>query len=112
MEKNDVALVKIVVVADGPTCTGFRLAGIQEIFPREGREAEAKIEELLGTEDTGIIITSEAIMEKMDWRLKKRIERQAKPVVIAVPDKGGPVAGEADSLKSQIKKALGFEIMA
>src|SRR3989338_253801 len=100
----DNELGKIVVVADGPTCTGFRLAGIQEIYPREGREAESKIEELMASEDTGIIITSEKLMDSLDWRLKKKIERAAKPVIIAVPDKGGPMEQKADSLKSQIRR--------
>lgn len=101
---------KIIVVADGPTCTGFRLAGVQDIFPREGKEAEAKIEELMDSEDAGVIITSEKIMDGLDWRLKKKLDRAARPVVIAVPGKSGPME-QKDSLASQVKKALGFEIM-
>ncbi len=103
-------LGKIIVVADGPTCTGFRLAGVQDIFPREGKEAEAKIEELMDSQDAGVIITSEKIMDGLDWRLKKKMDRAARPVVIAVPDKNGPME-QKDSLASQVKKALGFEIM-
>ena len=30
----------IAVVADGPTCTGFRLAGVQMVFPIEALEAQ------------------------------------------------------------------------
>ncbi|HLC93096.1 MAG TPA: V-type ATP synthase subunit F [archaeon] len=123
----------IAVVADGPTCTGFRLAGVQMVFPIEALEAqkdatqgkaaenksagggqiaaEQKIEELLADEGIGIMIVSEKTMGAMDWRLKKKIERLAKPVVIAVPDKSGPVANETDSLRSMVKKALGFELM-
>lgn len=103
-------LGKIVVVADGPTCTGFRLAGIQDVFPREGKDAEQKIEELMDSQDAGVIITSEKIMDSLDWRLKKKLDRAARPVVIAVPDKNGPME-QKDSLASQVKKALGFELM-
>ena len=99
----------IAVVADGPTCTGFRLAGVQTTFPLTGRDAEMKVEELLGADEVGILIISEKTMNAMDWRLKKRIERIAKPVVIAVPDKSGPME-QADSLRSMVKRALGFEL--
>ncbi|MEM4630089.1 MAG: V-type ATP synthase subunit F, partial [Candidatus Diapherotrites archaeon] len=79
-------------------------------FPLHGTEAELKITELLSDESVSIIIVNEKILSELDWRLKRRIERTAKPVVISVPDKGGPLVGE-DSLKSMIKKALGFELM-
>lgn len=100
----------IAVVADAPTCTGFRLAGVEKVFPAQGKQAEAKIEELLGKDEIGILVVSERAMNQLDWRLAKRIERLAKPVVIAVPDKDGP-AEQADSLRSMVKKALGFELM-
>ncbi|HIH10518.1 MAG TPA: hypothetical protein HA254_07690 [Candidatus Diapherotrites archaeon] len=101
----------IAVVADGPTCTGFRLAGVQNVFPRQGKEAEQKIEELLGSEEVGILIVNERAFGSMDWRLKRRIERMAKPVVIPVPDKDGPAVQESGSLAEMVKRALGFELM-
>ena len=100
----------IAIVADGPTCTGFRLAGIQRVYPLTGKEAEDKMEELIGTEEIGIMIVNEKTLGQMDWRLKKKIEKLAKPVVIGVPDKSGPME-QADSLRSMVKKALGFELM-
>lgn len=101
---------KIVFVGDGPTCTGFRLCGLENTYPLDGLEAEKKIEGLLASEDIGIIIVNEKIMQGIDWKLKRKIERLARPVVIAVPDKSGPAA-QTDSLRSMIKKALGFELM-
>lgn len=101
----------IAVLGDGPTCTGFRLAGVQKVFPKEGREAEEKFEEMLTDESIGIIIVSEKIAGAFDWKLKRKIERIAKPVVITVPDKDGPMEEKGDSLKEMIKKALGFEVM-
>ena len=133
----------IAVVADGPTCTGFRLAGVQNVYPvealsaaksekemqagakpspsspsedgvlsrREQTAAEEKIEALLSDEGTGIVIVNEKTMDAMDWRLKKKIERLAKPVIIAVPDKSGPMEQKGDSLRNMVKKALGFELM-
>ena len=105
MEKQE-----IVVIGDNATCTGFRLSGIQRVFRAEGREAEKRLAELLEQQEIGIIIVNEKIFEKMDFRLKKKIERTARPVVIAVPDKTGAGA-EAESLKALIKRAIGIELL-
>src|SRR3989344_3377727 len=93
----------IAVVADGPTCTGFRLAGVQMVFPIEALEAQKDATQGKAAENKsagGGQIAAE-----------QKIEELAKPVVIAVPDKSGPVANETDSLRSMVKKALGFELM-
>lgn len=99
----------IVVVADGPTCTGFRLAGVQEVYKLEGRAAERKIEELIEESEAGIVIINEKLLASMDHRLRKTIDRIAKPVFISVPDKDGPSA-DVESLKDMVKRALGFEL--
>ena len=100
---------KIAVIADSATCTGFRLAGIEHTFALTGAEAEAKISELLGDESYGIIVVSERMVEGCDWRLKKRIEATAKPVVVAIPDSQGPIEQE-ESLAKLIKRALGVDL--
>jgi V/A-type H+-transporting ATPase subunit F len=102
---------KIVVVADGPTCTGFRLAGVQEAFKLLGKAAERKVEELVEEGEVGIVIINEKLLTSMDHRLRKTIDRIAKPVFIAVPDKNGPSA-DVESLKEMVKRALGFELKA
>jgi len=100
---------KIAVIADSSTCTGFRLAGIENTFALSGAEAEAKISELLGDESFGIIVVNERMVENCDWRLKKRIEATAKPVVVAIPDSQGPIEQE-ESLAKLIKRALGVDL--
>ena len=101
---------KIVVVADSSTCTGFRLAGVQDVFRLEGKAAEKKLDELLTESNAGIIIITEKLLASMDHRLKKKVEKTAKPVVVAVPDKSGP-SEEVESVKDLIKRALGFELI-
>jgi len=101
---------KIVVIGDAPTCTGFRLAGINDVYALEGKAAAEKVNELLSLPEVGIIIMNEKIMSQLDSKLKKRIDKIAKPVVIGVPDKSGPME-QADSLKNLVKKALGFELI-
>lgn len=105
MEKQEIA-----VIADNATCLGFRLAGVQQAFAAEGKQAEKKLEEMLEKESIGIIIINEKLLDKMDFRLKKKLDRKAKPVVITVPDKKGGEA-ETESLKALIKRAIGIELI-
>ena len=100
---------KIAVVGDGATATGFRLAGVSEVYALEGKEAERKIAELLDKDDTEILIVNERISSSLDWRLKKKINTIARPVVVEIPDKFG-TSGQTESLKAMVKRALGFEL--
>jgi vacuolar-type H+-ATPase subunit F/Vma7 len=106
MEKNK---EKIAVIADSATCTGFRLSGVEATFALFGSEAEAKLSEMLSNEGLGIIIVPERLLENCDWRLKKRVEATAKPIVVAIPDSQGPIEQE-ESLGKLIKRALGVDL--
>ncbi len=101
---------EIAVIGDAETCTGFRLAGIKTAFALKGADASKKLEEIVEAQNAGIVIVNENILAGLDWRLKKKIDRIAKPVIIAVPDKSGP-SSQAESLKSMIAKALVFELL-
>jgi vacuolar-type H+-ATPase subunit F/Vma7 len=100
---------RLAVIADAATCTGFRLAGVDHTFPLSGAEAEKKISELLSDSTFGIVIVTERMLENCDWRLKKRVEQTAKPVVVAIPDMAGPIEQE-ESLAKLIKRALGVDL--
>ena len=107
---NEQGLESIAVIGDEETCTGFRLAGVKTVFALKGTDASKKLEEIVDAGLAGVVIINEKIVPELDWRLRKKMERIAKPVIIAVPDKGGPSA-EVESLKSMIAKALGFELL-
>ena len=100
---------KIAVIADSATCTGFRLAGVEGTFALSGAAAEEKLSSLLGDSSYGIIIATERLLENCDWRLKKRVEATAKPIVVPIPDSGGPIE-QSESLSMLIKRALGVDL--
>ncbi|VVC00031.1 V-type ATP synthase subunit F [uncultured archaeon] len=104
-ERNE----KLAVIADSATCTGFRLAGIENTFILTGKEAEDKLSELLTDTSFGIVIVTERLLETCDWRLKKRVEATAKPIVVPIPDAGGPIE-QSESLAMLIKRALGVDL--
>ena len=100
---------KVAVISDPATCTGFRLAGVESTFALSGADAEGKLSELLSDENYGIIVINERLVENCDWRLKKRIEATAKPIVVAIPDSQGPIE-QSESLGKLIKRALGVDL--
>lgn len=100
---------KLAVIADSATCTGFRMAGFEYAYALSGAEAEAKLSELLADTSYGIIIVTERLLESIDWRLKKKVEATAKPIVVPIPDAGGPIE-QSESLSMLIKRALGVDL--
>lgn len=101
---------RIVFLGDRETSVGFKLAGVAECYAAKGAEAEKKLEELIADEDVSVVIANERVMTELDWKLKKKIETLAKPALVLVPDKAGPVS-EIESLKEMVKRALGFELI-
>ncbi len=100
---------RIVAVGDSALATGFKLAGVTEVYVADQKEGAKRIVELLDRDDVGVIVVKDDILNYMDWRVKKRMETLAKPVVVAVPGKEGPISQEG-SLKELVKRALGFEM--
>ena len=101
---------KIAVISDGSTTVGFRLAGIENTFALSTQsEAEAKLSELLSSPSYGIVIVTEKLLENCDWRLKKRVEATAKPIVVPILDSAGPIE-QSESLSMLIKRALGLDL--
>ncbi|MFH1255809.1 MAG: V-type ATP synthase subunit F [Candidatus Diapherotrites archaeon] len=102
----------VAVIGDEAMCTGFKMAGIEKCFELEGAQAENKLREFVEGKNANIVIVDEKILFDADWRLRKRIEISARPVVVAIPGKRGPVKEkEAASLRELVKRALGFDLM-
>jgi len=101
---------KIAVVGDSAMATGFKLAGISNVFVvARGQEFERKLEELMNNDSYGIIIVNELYLGGIDWKLKKRVDTVSHPVVIPVADISGKTEG-AEDMNALIKKALGFDV--
>lgn len=99
-------------MGDSAMLTGFRLAGVERTYAvSDAAEGEKIIETLLSDKELGIVIVNEELIENADWKLKRKIEAAAKPVVITVPGRKGPLE-QTESLGKLVKRALGFDIMS
>ena len=102
---------KIFVLGDPPLVMGFRLAGLEHYEMVSDEKYQQKLEGLLKNEEFGIIITNERMLKGIDWRLKKKLDNIAYPVIVPLPDKSGGSA-EGDEIRNLIKRALGFDLGA
>lgn len=100
---------KIVVIGDAPLVMGFKLAGLEEAINVTQENFQQELEKLLKDARYGIIITNEKMLNKIDWRLKKKLDSIAYPVVVPMPDRSGE-STEGDEIRNLIKRALGFDL--
>ncbi|HIP17574.1 MAG TPA: V-type ATP synthase subunit F [Methanothermococcus okinawensis] len=98
--------MKIAVVGDLDMATGFRLAGLTDVYEvNNNDEALKALEELKDREDIGLIIISEKLGESIRDKLSKFSK-----IVVEVPDKNGPIVREHDPIKDLVRKAVGIEL--
>lgn len=100
---------RIVVIGDAPLVMGFKLAGIDNTVQVSEKTVQQELENALANKDIGIIITNEWMLNKIDWRLKKKLDNLAYPVIIPMPDYSGR-SSEGDEIRNLIKRALGFDL--
>ena len=100
---------KIVALGDAPLVTGFQLAGLEDTMLVTKKQFQDKLEEMLKTQEFGIIIVNELWLNDIDWRIRKKIDSIAFPVIVPVPDISGKTA-EGDEIRLLIKRALGFDL--
>lgn len=102
---------KIALVGNQQLNLGFKLAGVTEAFAvADGPGAEARMKELIGRSDIGIIIVSSSVKRMVkDRRLKEIMETSILPLVIEVPEPNEGVT-EEDTLRNLIMRAIGIDI--
>lgn len=100
---------KIIVIGDAPLVMGFKLAGIENTVIVNDSTIQSELERTLENNEYGIIITNETMLNKIDWRLKRKIGTIAYPVVVPMPDYSGKSV-EGDEIRTLIKRALGFDL--
>jgi vacuolar-type H+-ATPase subunit F/Vma7 len=103
---------KIAVIADAETAAGFALAGVRDTYVHERKEETlTKLDELLASEDVGIIFITYRIAQELGFEFKRRLKvKKLLPVVLRIPDKTGWVP-EVDELQEIIRRTVGAEVI-
>jgi len=102
---------KMMVIGDASLVTGFRLAGLEDCVQTTKDDFQKELESVLERTEYGILIVNESMYNSIDWRLRKKLDSMAYPVVIPMPGVSGE-STEGDEIRSLIKRALGFDLAA
>ena len=85
---------KIIAIGNPSLVQGFQLAGLENTVIVSKDDFEKTLEGCINGQEFGIIIVNESMLSDIDWRLKKKIDTIAYPVVVSIPDISGPGSGE------------------
>ncbi|HID72797.1 TPA: hypothetical protein EYP38_02540 [Candidatus Micrarchaeota archaeon] len=102
---------KILVLGDAPLVQGFQLAGIENCIVVDEKNFEEQLEKSLANPEYGILVVNESLLNNIDWRLRKKLDTIAYPVLVPMPDTSGE-STEGDEIGNLIKRALGFDLAA
>jgi vacuolar-type H+-ATPase subunit F/Vma7 len=106
--------MEIVLLGDRHTVYGFKLAGIRRAFPIEearGRDMRGLLRDLFSG-GVALILVTEKVAEEIGGLLEEaeRFKRGMMPIVVEIPDSGGPLPTRTDPIRKLVKRTVGFEI--
>ena len=106
--------MEIAVIGDRHTAYGFRLAGIKKTFLIEELKTKDIREALrsLYNGNIGIILITEKAADEIRGALDEvnRFRKGIMPIILEIPDSGGPLVGKIDPMRGLIKRTVGFEL--
>jgi len=102
--------LKMYLLSDNSeTWEGMRLAGVDGVIIHQSEEVEAKIKELLKSEEIGIVL----ITEKLRLMCQKYIDNimltHKKPLFLEIPDRHG-FGRSKSSITDYLKKSIGLKL--
>ena len=111
MPLSGIKLMKgIALVADKNTVTCFKLAGLRDVYHMDNaEEAEKCIHELSEKPDLLAILVTERLLDQIYGAIEKIIERKY-PLIVPIPDMGGPIKMKTDLMVELIRRKVGIEV--
>lgn len=102
---------KIFVLGDAALVQGFQLVGLDDCAITTPEKFQADLENALTKAEFGVVVVNETLLATIDWKLKKKLDSIAYPVIVPLPDISGK-STEGDEIRNLIKRALGFDLGA
>jgi len=96
--------MELAVVGRDDFVLGFRLAGVRKCYSVEPEAVEAKVDEVVGDPDVGILVLATEDLQRMSHGARRRLQTAPRPVVIAVGAK------EEEDLRAKVKRAIGIDL--
>jgi len=101
---------KIAMIGDNSTVSGFSAAGVVGFPAYGGKEALAKLQELVGSQEYAIIFITESLAEPILAGMAQ-IQTGAVPAIIVIPDQGGSRGLGFKRIQAAVEKAIGIDLL-
>jgi V/A-type H+-transporting ATPase subunit F len=103
--------MNIAIVADEDTVNCFKLAGFTHAHAvKTAEEAEIYIRKFLEMPDFAIIITTDHIANRIRTTINEITEEHEYPIIVSIPNVGGPSLLLLDPITELIKRKTGIEL--
>lgn len=96
-------MMNIAVVGSEAFILGFRLAGIEHVFPANSGDIEAKLKQVMNDERFGIIVINENEVGHISRPMKELMLENIRPVFIKI-------GGTEEELRHKIKAIIGVDL--
>jgi vacuolar-type H+-ATPase subunit F/Vma7 len=106
--------MEIALIGDRHAAYGFKLAGVKQTFlidELKTRDVREALRSLFNGNIGIILITEKAAIEiRSALDEVSRFRKGIMPIILEIPDSGGPLVGKTDPMRGLIKRTVGFEI--
>ena len=104
---------KMLILTDGETATGFRLAGV-EVRETSGENAVSDLESIIESGDYGLVAVDEGLIEDPVKATARTMRGRDLPVILPMPSLGATFDEQAgdptEYMKELVRSAIGFDI--
>ncbi|HJH31344.1 MAG TPA: V-type ATP synthase subunit F [Methanosarcinaceae archaeon] len=97
--------MELAVIGDSEFVTGFRLAGIRNIFEVSDDELESTVNGALKDPVIGILVMHDNDINKLPENLRDTLNESVEPTIVTL---GG--TGESSNLRDKIKQSVGVDL--
>jgi V/A-type H+-transporting ATPase subunit F len=102
--------MKMFVIADNlDTLTGMRMVGVQGCVVRTEAEFKKAIDEVVATEDVGIVLVMEHMAKRYAEIVKPMKLYRHLPLLVEIPDRHG-TGRSKDFITGYIREAIGVKL--
>ena len=97
------------VIGDEDTLLGFSLVGVPGKAVDNAEEAREAFRQAVSERSAKILVVTEKVAEMIRTEVQQQIFRLTFPLVVEIPDRGGPLPGKK-SVSELITEAIGIRI--
>lgn len=98
---------KIAFIGERELAIGFKLVGIENIFPVQGDEYQGKLREVFESGEYGLILASNSFIDRLDKKFLNLLETSVSPLVIFIPVNK---LREEETIADLARKVLGLKL--